>query len=107
MNAKSKISIALVGVVVALVFLLASGLIVGRYPQAFGHSGGHRGHHGYYGGSGHNGAIGNPIGRNGGPNSAIGNRIGGNGGNTNGANGPIGGTGEGSSGSLLIPLPLA
>jgi hypothetical protein len=36
-----KISIVLAGIVVTLVFLLASGFIVGSYNQAFGHKGVH------------------------------------------------------------------
>jgi hypothetical protein len=44
---KSKLSIVLVGIVVTLALLLASGHIVRSYQQAFAHSGGHRGHRGY------------------------------------------------------------
>jgi hypothetical protein len=75
---KSKISIALKGVVMALVFLLAPGSIVGSFHQAFAYSAGYRGHHGYHGhhgyyghrhyvGSGPISHPGGPIGVPGGP----------------------------------------
>ena len=64
----SKISTALLGVVVGLVFLIASGPVVASYDQAFarghhsyhGHHHSYHGHHSYYGGSG---PIGHPGGR--------------------------------------------
>jgi len=53
---KQKISIVLEGIIVTLVFLLASGSMVESYNQVFGwYKGEHRGHHNYHDHHGYHG----------------------------------------------------
>ncbi|MGB8935432.1 MAG: hypothetical protein WCC17_10050 [Candidatus Nitrosopolaris sp.] len=84
---KQKISIVLEGIVVTLVFLLASGSMVESYNQVSAYKGVHRGHHSYHDHHGYRhyghyvggGPIGQPGGRgHSGPGGHIGDR--GNGG---------------------------
>ena len=118
----SKISVAVVSIVAALVFLLASGSIVGSYYQAFarghhsyhGHHYSYHGHHSYYGGSGPNGQPGGrgyggpfgPGGPFGGPGGWGHSGPGGPGGGNGGPGGPggwghSGPAGGGHSGPVL------